>query len=223
MVVSTADAHRSIANSCKPCLRDGQIIMLNPGYCGGALEVSKILREDGGRDLVIAEAGGLMYGGRSYETGTVLHTGLKVHVPVATLPAGDIGRLMDVPGPVFPCLKPVASVPETGFEGAGAMLHPIPSLMNVNKMDLGESYDYYMEGITPHIAETATGSAWRCAGPWAWRRCPWATCWSRPASWSPRRTSMATVKMLCRWIRTFDCRELLLPERPAISAWICMG
>ena len=33
------------------------------------------------------------------------------------------------------------------------MLHPIPSLMNVNKMDLGESYDYYMEGITPHIAD----------------------------------------------------------------------
>lgn len=29
------------------------------------------------------------------------------------------------------------------------MLHPIPSLMNINKMDLGESYDYYMEGITP--------------------------------------------------------------------------
>lgn len=128
MVVSTADAHRSIANSCKPCLRDGQIIMLNPGHCGGALEVSKIRREDGGRDLVIAEAGGLMYGCRSYETGTVLHTGLKVHVPVATLPAGDIGRLMDVPGPVFPCLKPVASVPETGFEGAGghAASHPQP-------------------------------------------------------------------------------------------------
>lgn len=156
MVVSTTDAHRSIANSCKPYLRDGQIIMLNPGHCGGALEVSKILREDGGRDLVIAEAGDLMYGCRSYETGTVLHTGLKVHVPVATLPAGDIGRLMDVLGPVFPCLKPVASVLETGFEGAGAMLHPIPSLMNVNKMDLGESYDYYMEGITPHIAEIIT-------------------------------------------------------------------
>lgn len=75
---------------------------------------------------------------------------------MATLPAGDIGRLMDVLGPVFPCLEPVAGVLETGFEGAGAMLHPIPSLMNVNKMDLGESYDYYMEGITPHIAEIIT-------------------------------------------------------------------
>lgn len=155
MVVSTTDAHRSIALACKPYLKDGQIFMLNPGHCGGALEVSNILRgEDGcGKDLIIAEAGDLMYGCRSYEVGNILHTGLKVHVPVATLPASDVGRLLDVLGPIFPCLQPAANVLETGFEGAGAMLHPIPSLMNVNKMDLGQSYDYYMEGITPHVAD----------------------------------------------------------------------
>ncbi|MPM22129.1 Opine dehydrogenase [bioreactor metagenome] len=155
MIVSTTDAHRSIANACKPYLRDGQIVMLNPGHCGGALELANILRgENGcGKDLIIAEAGDLMYGCRSYELGNILHTGLKVSVSVATLPAGDVDRLMEVLGPVFPCLKPAANVLETGFRAAGAMLHPIPSLMNVNKMDLGESYDYYMEGITPHIAD----------------------------------------------------------------------
>ena len=155
MVVSTTDAHRSIAYACKPYLKDGQIVMLNPGHCGGALEIANILRgEDGcGKDLIIAEAGDLMYGCRSYEVGNILHTGLKVHVPVATLPASDIDRLMKVLGPIFPCLQPAANVLETGFEGAGAMLHPIPSLMNINKMDLGQSYDYYMEGITPHIAD----------------------------------------------------------------------
>ena len=33
------------------------------------------------------------------------------------------------------------------------MLHPIPSLMNVNRTDMGENYDYYMAGITPSIAK----------------------------------------------------------------------
>lgn len=33
------------------------------------------------------------------------------------------------------------------------MLHPIPSLMNINRTDMGEPYDYYMEGITPSIAK----------------------------------------------------------------------
>ena len=155
MIVSTTDAHGSIATQIKPYLKDGQIVMLNPGHCGGALEIAHVLRgENGcGKDLIIAEAGDLMYGCRSYEIGNILHTGLKVHVPVATLPAGDVTKLLEVLGPIFPCLKPAANVLETGFEGAGAMLHPIPSLMNVNKMDLGESYDYYMEGITPHIAD----------------------------------------------------------------------
>lgn len=153
MIVSTTDAHRSIANACKPFLKDGQIVMLNPGHCGGALEIANILRCENGKDILIAEAGDLMYGCRSYETGNILHTGLKVNVPVATLPSGDVDRLLNVLGPIFPCLKPAASVLETGFEGAGAMLHPIPSLMNINKMDLGQSYDYYMEGITPHVAD----------------------------------------------------------------------
>ena len=50
MVVSTTDAHRSIATQCLPYLRDGQLFVLNPGHCGGALEVSNILRGQGGAD-----------------------------------------------------------------------------------------------------------------------------------------------------------------------------
>ena len=32
------------------------------------------------------------------------------------------------------------------------MLHPIPSLMNLNRMDRAQDYDYYIDGITPSIA-----------------------------------------------------------------------
>ena len=152
-----------ITDSIEEVMTDVDVVMivstmLNPGHCGGALAIANVLRgENGcGKELIIAEAGDLMYGCRSYEIGNILHTGLKVHVPVATLPAGDVTKLLEVLGPIFPCLNPAANVLETGFEGAGAMLHPIPSLMNVNKMDLGESYDYYMEGITPHIADIIT-------------------------------------------------------------------
>ncbi len=155
MIVSTTDAHRGIAMECLPYIRDGQIIVLNPGHCGGALEVANIIRgENGcGKDVIIAEAGDLMYACRSYEIGTAFQSGIKATVPIATLPGRDIGRLMEVLGPIFPNLTPVSSVLETSFQGGGAMLHPIPSLMNINKMDLGESYDYYMEGITPHVAD----------------------------------------------------------------------
>lgn len=155
MIVSTTDAHRGIAQQCLPYLKDGQMIVLNPGHCGGALEVANVIRGDGGtgKNVIIAEAGDLMYACRSYETGHVYQSGIKSATPVATLPGKDIDRLMEVLGPVFPNLTPVDSVLETSFRGGGAMLHPIPSLMNINKLDAGENYDYYMEGITPSIAE----------------------------------------------------------------------
>ena len=192
MVVSTTDAHRSIAYACKPYLKDGQIVMLNPGHCGGALEIANILRgEDGcGKDLIIAEAGDLMYGCRSYEVGNILHTGLKVHVPVATLPASDIDRLMKVLGPIFPCLQPAANVLETGFEGAGAMLHPIPSLMNINWGRATTITWRESPHILPISSPLATRSVSLYAGRWAWMRWRWGICWSRPTSWSRRTACM---------------------------------
>ncbi len=155
MVCTTTDAHKEIADLCAPYLHDGSIFMLNPGHVGGSLEVSHIIRDIHGctADIIIAETGDLMYACRSYEIGQTFQSGIKAGVDVATLPAGDVGRLLDRIGGIFPNLKPAKNILETGFEGGGAMLHPIPSLMNVNRTDVGENYDYYMSGITPSIAK----------------------------------------------------------------------
>ena len=37
MVVLPASGHRGVAHTCAPHLRDGQIVILNPGRTGGAL------------------------------------------------------------------------------------------------------------------------------------------------------------------------------------------
>ena len=155
MVTTTTDAHREIAALCAPYLHDGEIFMLNPGHVGGALEASYIIRELYGckADIIIAETGDLMYACRSYAIGQTYQSGIKSKVDVATLPAKDVTKLMDRLGKVFPNLHPVKNVLETGFEGAGAMLHPIPSIMNVCLTDMGRNYDYYIDGITPSIAK----------------------------------------------------------------------
>ena len=158
MVTTTTDAHEQIAHALVPYLRDGQIVMLNPGHVGGALLVSNIIRNVHHCEakIVIAEAGDLMFACRLYENGKPFQSGLKTTVKVATVPAGDVSVVIDKLQPVFPNLKAVDNILETGFEGGGAMLHPLPSLMNVNKMDLGQPYDYYLEGITPSIARMAS-------------------------------------------------------------------
>jgi len=45
MVVVPAFAHAFIAEECAPYLRDGQIVVLNPGRTGGALEFRHVLQE----------------------------------------------------------------------------------------------------------------------------------------------------------------------------------
>jgi mannitol/fructose-specific phosphotransferase system IIA component (Ntr-type) len=44
MVVTPATAHRNIAEMIAPHLKDGQIVVLNPGRTGGALEVAKVIQ-----------------------------------------------------------------------------------------------------------------------------------------------------------------------------------
>lgn len=153
MIVTTTDGHADVAKRISPYLHNGQIIMLNPGHVGGALEVSNIIRESGcSADLVIAEAADLMYACRVIEVGHIFHSGIKKRTEVATLPAKDVNKLLEVLQPIFPMLVAADNVLYTGLLSGGAMLHPIPTLMNVNKIDHNQPFDYYMEGITPSVA-----------------------------------------------------------------------
>ena len=81
MVTTTTDAHAEIADLCAPYLHDGEIFMLNPGHVGGALEVSNIIRNIHGckADVIIAEAGDLMYACRTSEIGETFQIG-RAHV-----------------------------------------------------------------------------------------------------------------------------------------------
>ena len=155
MVVTTTDAHKDVAKRIAPYLVEGQTILLNPGHVFGALEFSQILFKECGvkKRLVIGEASDLMYACRLPENGKPFHSGIKKTTEVATLPAKDVGTLLEVLGEAFPNLVPMKNIFETGLEGGGAMLHPIPSFMNINKIDSNESFDYYMEGVTPSIAK----------------------------------------------------------------------
>ncbi|MGB9871982.1 MAG: NAD(P)-binding domain-containing protein, partial [Anaerolineae bacterium] len=57
MIVVPSTAHADIAQSAAPHLRDGQIVVLNPGRTGGALEFVKVLRESGcDAGVTVAEA-----------------------------------------------------------------------------------------------------------------------------------------------------------------------
>ena len=70
MVVLPATGHLSIAENLAPFLTDNQIIVLNPGRTGGALEVLNTIRQYGCKaDVVVCEAQTLLYTSRSLNPG----------------------------------------------------------------------------------------------------------------------------------------------------------
>lgn len=153
MVVTTTDAHADVASSLMPYLRDGQIVVLNPGQTGGALEFSNVLKENNCKAKpIIAETQDLLYGGRTNSVGDVFVSGIKRVMGIATLPGKDIDHVLEVLGSIFPQFKAMPNVLYTSLDNMGSILHPIPTLLNINKIDLGQPFEYYMEGITPSVA-----------------------------------------------------------------------
>src|SRR5207302_10365417 len=54
--------------------------------------------------------------------------------------------------PLFPHAVAAPSIAATGFTNANAMLHVANCVANAGKIDRGESYKFYAEGVTPAVA-----------------------------------------------------------------------
>ncbi len=102
MVVTTATGHRPLAQKMAPHLRDGQIILLNPGRTFGALEVSHTIRQAGcTADVVIGEANTLIYVARVTVPGTAAIKAIKKTVSISAISANDTPYLVSKLSGVF--------------------------------------------------------------------------------------------------------------------------
>jgi opine dehydrogenase len=152
MVVVPAFAHRFMAEVCAPHLQDGQVVVLNPGRTGGALEFANVLREKGVTAQVkVAEAQTLIYACRISGPAQVRINSIKRQVPVAAFPATDTDAVLAVACQLFPEFVPAANVLETSFNNIGAIFHPSTTLFNASRIEAGEEFEFYAS-ITPMVA-----------------------------------------------------------------------
>lgn len=152
MVVTTANAHGSIARQIASDLKDGQIIILNPGRTGGALEFKRALNEAGCTARVyVAEAQTLVYACRLVETGIVNVIGVKDKVLLSALPATDTEAVLSKINSVYPCFYPAKNVLQTSLENIGAMFHPCVLLFNAATIERHDVFWFYRD-MTPEIA-----------------------------------------------------------------------
>lgn len=153
MVTTPAQYHAIVARAMAPHLKDGQIVVLNPGRTFGTYVFGKVLAECGcAADVIVAETDTLIFTCRSADVGCAEIHSIKRGVQVA---AHIPERTPDVLGalwPAFPDLAPAPSVLHTGLTNIGMVFHPVPILMNITRVEAKERFLYYREGISPVVA-----------------------------------------------------------------------
>jgi len=150
MVVVPASGHRDVAQACAPHLHDGQIVVLNPGRTGGALEFRQILDRLGcSASVIVAETNTLVFACRSTGPAQARIFRRKNAVPLAALPAVQTGRVLEAICDAYPQFIPVPNVLHTSLDNMGAIFHPALSLLNVGWIERtrGE-FQFYIDGVT---------------------------------------------------------------------------
>lgn len=154
MVVVPSTAHAQIAKLAAPYLKDGQIVVLNPGRTCGALEFKQVLRQNGcNADVIIAEAETLIYASRSEGPALARIFRIKESVPLAALPATCTDHVLSVINQAYPQFFNGISVLHTGLNNMGAIFHPALTLLNAGRIEStrGE-FQFYIDGVTPSVA-----------------------------------------------------------------------
>lgn len=154
MIVMPATGHRAMAEALARVIAPGQMVVLNPGRTGGALEVRNTLLEHGApRDIYVAEAQSLLFACRVIEDGISHIHSIKKFVPLAAVPAQDTAEVIQALNAAFPQFYGASSVLETSLDNMGAIFHPGVTLLNAARIEAtGGDFDYYQEGVTPTVA-----------------------------------------------------------------------
>ncbi|MDH4196900.1 MAG: NAD/NADP octopine/nopaline dehydrogenase family protein [Candidatus Aminicenantes bacterium] len=149
MIVVPATAHRYLAETCAPHLKDGQIIILNPGRTLGAIEFKQVLKEKGcTADVVVSEAQTLIYASRATNPGQAKIFRIKNSVPLASIPAYKIPDVLKIIRTAYPQFAPGTNVLRTSFDNIGAIFHPGITVLNSGWIEDKHDFEFYVQGAS---------------------------------------------------------------------------
>ena len=154
MVVTPSFTHKMIAEAAAASLSDGQVVVLNPGRTGGALEFCAAIRARGcTADITVAETQTLIYSCRKTGSASVGIYGVKKEVTLGAFPASRTEKVLELLNPYYPQFTPASSCLETSLSNIGALFHPTPVLLNIGRIESDPNgFRYYWDGISPAVA-----------------------------------------------------------------------
>lgn len=154
MAVVSAMGHEPLARICAPHLKDGQVVVLNPGSTLGSLEFRTVLTQCGSKARVkIADLHTLTYATRG--EGATVRMLLEVKkLWFSAFPARDTPAVLEKFRQLYPVAEAGKNILDVGLNNGNPVCHPVPALLNTGRVELARGeYYHYKEGVTPHVAK----------------------------------------------------------------------
>jgi len=143
--VGPAYSTRPFAEVCKPYLKQGQIVIVCPSSCGGAIEFKNgaglELRDEA---VLITETSTLPYAVRLLEPGKIrIFNKLKGGLFLAALPAKTqlcVRAVRDV----YPAMSAAKNILQTSLQNGNPVIHPTITLMNVARIERSKAISIFI-------------------------------------------------------------------------------
>jgi len=144
-------AHRTLATRLTTCIKEGQRILLCPGSTFGELEMASVLWQ-GGRRCTLSTLATLPYAARLKAPGEIFISLLVNTLLFGSFPARDTDAEAAYFQEFFPGVKKVKNCLEIALNNGNPVTHPAPTLLNTARIERGEDFLFYREGVSPTVA-----------------------------------------------------------------------
>ncbi len=152
--VGPAYSTAPFAAACKPYVSPGQVYVVCPGSCAGAL----VFKEGLGlrladESVVVAETSTLPYAVRvTGDARITVYNRLKGGYYVAAIPGNATRTVYDILSPVYGEISEADSVWQTTLQNSNPIIHPAVSLCNTGLIErTGGDFLFYEEGVTEAV------------------------------------------------------------------------
>lgn len=154
LITTPADSHSEIAVKIANMLNSNHVVVLIPGRTLGAYKFDKTLQKVNPQICVpIIEANTVFFACRLVANGLVEIYSRKKQIDLSVWRNNSIAdNVIEKLINIFPEINRVNSIFITGLSNIGMIFHPAPFLFNLSRVDMGERFRFYKEGISPIIA-----------------------------------------------------------------------
>lgn len=154
MIVVPAFGHKWMAEQMAPHLVDGQVVVLHPGRTFGAIEFRQVLKNLNVKaEVLIAEAQTFIYASRATGPSQVHIFRIKHSIPVASIRAHLIPKVIEKLRQFYPQFVPGDNVFKTSLENIGSVFHPALCVLNAGWIEHDIDFQFYHEGATPGVTK----------------------------------------------------------------------